>query len=125
MNFARKRFTDIKPELRAKWPGRALDEGFVPFPKRLIRVLTQFGDATLIQELTVLLAVVDYNRERLEAGPSLQLLAFNSGLDELVVAGCLDRMRQKNWIQIDYEGDRLRIRIDGFVAELERMTENT
>lgn len=112
------------PVLRAKWPGRALDEGFVPFPKRLIRALGKlFVGPTAIDELRVILAVVDYNRPNLTPPASVGFLAFNAGMTSDEVETHLKAMAERGWIVARRQDDRVIVQIDGLIRKLEELTD--
>ena len=75
----------ITPRIAAKWGEEVLDEGYVVFPKRLMRCLPAiFGRTQGIKELQVALAIADFLRPNLSRGPSVEFLAFTTGLDETV-----------------------------------------
>jgi hypothetical protein len=58
-----------------------LDEGFLPFPKRLLRSMGDvFTGANAIEDLAVVLSVADYKRPDLQRPPSMKYLAFNAGM---------------------------------------------
>ena len=73
--------TRIPDTAAHKWSLEVLEEGFVPFPKKLIRCLAEmFGGPDGIDQLRVLLAVIDYRRPDLVRPPSLEYLSFNAGM---------------------------------------------
>lgn len=59
----RVRPSSLTPVLIEKWSEPVLREGFVPFPKRMLRCLgSLFGHTPEIERLAVVMAVVDYRR---------------------------------------------------------------
>jgi len=66
----------------AKWSEPVLEEGFIPFPKKLLRCLPAvFTGPNVAEDLAVVLAVVDYKRPNLSRLPSLGYLAFLAGME--------------------------------------------
>jgi len=98
----------------AKWREDLLDEGFTPFPKRLIRCAKDiFTGPHAIELLAVALAIVDYRRPGIVRAPSAGLLAFTAGmgteefldrLDELERAGLAKSNGSANALDVDLEG---------------------
>jgi hypothetical protein len=106
-----------------KWSGPVLNEGFVPFPKRLLRCLSRIFDGPdATKELAVVLAVVDFNRERLIRLPSLAFLSFLAGLPEDEVRSILERLKQKSFIQVSGNSEQLNIHLGGLLARIEKET---
>lgn len=99
----------LPPVVRHKWGKELLTEGFVPFPKRLLRTLaTVFGKPDF-EILQVILAVADFARPNLRQSPSVSYLAFLAGLDEgtfmqrlteLTNAGLVDWTGENNEITV-------------------------
>lgn len=74
--------TSLKAVVTAKWSDAVLDEGYVPFPKRLLRAAPKiFRGEHAIEQLAVALALVDYIRPGQGRPPSVGFLAFLAGLD--------------------------------------------
>jgi hypothetical protein len=104
----------VPPVLAAKWTAALLDEGFVAFPKRLIRVAPRvFRGEHAIEQLAVVLAIVDYLRPHLARFPSLGYLAFVAGieperfqerLNELAVAGLVTSAGNREAMRFDLDG---------------------
>lgn len=103
----------ITPLLRHKWSPKVLEEGFIPFPKRLLRCAGGIfkGDHRLGQ-LRVVLAIVDYARPDVETRPTMRYLQFATGmtkarilecLDELEAAGLLTKLPTPMGLEIDYK----------------------
>jgi hypothetical protein len=98
--FRRPHLASFPPDLEAKWPGGVLSEGFVPFPKKLLRSLgALFGKSEELEDLAVLLAIVDFKRANQTRHPSLDFLSFVSGIPEDAVDRSISRMRSKGWVE--------------------------
>ncbi len=106
-----------------KWSELVLDEGFVPFPKRLVRCLGEIfrGDEG-IQDLQVVLAIVDYRRPNLTRQPSLDYLAFLADMTPAAFRQRLDSLRARGLLTVDGEEDELNIEISGLLGEIEKLT---
>jgi hypothetical protein len=110
--FQRKK---VRPEtitgnLSAKWGSDVLDEGFVPFPKRLLRCLPAlFGDGSGIKELQVCLAVADYLRQGLTRGPSTAFLGFLAGLSPDETWSVLEKLKSEGMIEFEGTQDELTV----------------
>lgn len=121
--FVRRKVLPIKPELSAKWPGQVLDEGFTPFPKRLLRCLDKvFVGPKAIDHLRVVLAVVDYARRDMTRLPSYEFLAFNAGMQIDEFRKCINEIRSMNWISLSGTEDATRIGIEGLARRIEELT---
>jgi len=106
-----------------KWSAAVLSEGFVPFPKRLVRSLHRiFPGVDSMKELSVLLAVVDYKRPNLTRPPSRAYLAFLAGLDEEEFTAALDRLVSKGHVRVAGDSDGMEITVNGVLAAIERET---
>jgi hypothetical protein len=105
--------------LRIKWPGEVLAEGFVPFPKRLLRNLSPFfGDDPGLKELAALLAVVDFKRPNPTRKPSMEYLAFIAGLDDVEFSDAIARLSRKGLLTVQGHDDDLDTSIEGLVTAL-------
>ena len=103
-----------------KWSAAVLEEGFVPFPKKLVRCLhTLYPDTPAMKELAVLLAVVDFKRPNLTRPPSLAFLAFLAGLTESEFQDVLDRLQQKGLVSVWGDRDGLDVSLSGLLAYIE------
>jgi len=108
--------------LKEKWPQDLLLEGYVPLPKRVLRALPAlFPDDNAIEELVVLLAYIDYRRPAVSRKPSLEFLAFNSGLTTKRFASALQRLERKGCIARTGEAERLTLELAGFMDEIRRL----
>jgi hypothetical protein len=112
-------------QLIHKWSAGVLSEGFVPFPKKLLRCAPRlFEGPDSVKDLAVVLSIVDFNRDKLWRQPSLAFLSFVAGLSEEDVMASLDRLEQKSFIRVS--GDfitGLNIQIDGLLAIIESQTQ--
>jgi len=115
----------ITPRIAAKWGQQVLDEGYVVFPKRLIRCLPAiFGVSKGIKELQVSLAIADFLRPNLARGPSLQFLSFSTGLDVSELKQILTALKAKGLVSykgtandLDISNEGLRNKILGETRE--------
>jgi len=77
----RRKIDYVPPVVAAKWSEGVLDEGFVPFPKRLLRCLGKvFDGPRAVDDIRVVMAIVDYRRPNLSRPPSYEFLAFTAGM---------------------------------------------
>jgi hypothetical protein len=109
----------ISATLNDKWGRDVLDEGYVVFPKRLLRCLPNiFGDTNEIKELQVCLAVADFFRPDLKRGPSLAFLAFSTSLEEDQIKEIMRGLRSKGLL--DYRGtvEELKLSNAGLRAQI-------
>jgi len=123
--FSRQRIdvNDLPERIVGKWNKPVLVEGFIPFPKKLLRSLPRvFSGADAMKELAVVLAVVDFNRPKLFRAPSVAFLAFVAGLPENEVWEILCRLEQKSYIELSGERGSLEIRLSGLLAKIEAET---
>jgi hypothetical protein len=100
----------ITSRVAAKWGEDILDEGYVVFPKRLIRCLPAiFSRTGGMKELQVALAIADFLRPNLSRGPSVGFLAFLAGLDSAETKRALKSLKARGLV--DYQGrdDELQI----------------
>ena len=77
-----------------------------------------------MKDLAVVLAIVDFSREKLVRQPSLAFLSFIAGLSEEDVKASLERLKAKSYIQVS--GDSitgLDIKIGGLLAMIESLTQ--
>jgi hypothetical protein len=125
-NFSRQRVdvAKIPSQVIEKWSPSVLNEGFVPFPKKLLRALhCVFPDNDSMKELAVILAVVDFKRPNLSRSPSLEYLAFLAGLEENEFKEALGRLEQKTYAGISGDSKGLEISLDGFLKKIETETQ--
>ena len=106
-----------------KWHGPALlSEGFVPFPKRLLRSMDALwpGDRS-IQQLAVILAIADYRRPGIRP-PSAGLLAFEAGLSLEVFDERLKELADVGLLEVGGNRDELAVSLKPLV---DSVTEHT
>jgi hypothetical protein len=116
----------LSGELHAKWPGVLLEEGYVPLPKRLLRSLAAiFTGPHAIQDLTAVLAVVDFRRPQLTRLPSEDFLAFLAGLSVEAFRDSLHRLSGRGLVEVRGTPDRMDVRIDGLFRAIESATSAT
>lgn len=103
-----------------KWSPSVLNEGFVPFPKKLLRAIHRiFRNDDSMKELAVILAVVDFKRPNLSRSPSLEYLAFLAGLEENEFKAALSRLEQKEYARVSADSEGLEISLDGLLKKIE------
>ena len=121
-NFERQRIDVSRLPLHVveKWSPAALSEGFVPLPKRLIRCLPQLFPNAEMEELSAILAVADYKRPNLSRLPSLEYLAFLSGLEVQTFELALERLQEKHFIKVSGSRDELDISLFGLLEAVEK-----
>lgn len=113
----------LPPQIVQKWSETVLSEGFVPFPKKLLRCLHRvFQGPDSSKELAVVLAIVDFNRLRLTRLPSLAFLSFVAGLNQAEVQVILERLKQKTYVQIVGDSEGLDINLNGLLKVIETET---
>jgi hypothetical protein len=101
-----------------------LEEGFVPFPKKLLRSLPElFPKSRAAKELSALLAVVDFKRPNLTRFPSIEFLAFVAGLPPEEFREAVGRLKEKGYISVAGGDEGLDIQLDGLLKAIERETE--
>ena len=92
-----------KDAVAHKWGEKLLSEGFVPFPKRLLRCAPQvFKGELRMSELCAVLAIVDYQRPQVTRKPSLDHLASVAGLTETKFRSCLRSLKKRKLL--DWSG---------------------
>ena len=119
--------TKIPPVIAAKWSDVIIDEGFTPFPKRLVRTLSKvFPAEAKWEELQVILALVDSLRPGLTRGPSMDFLAFTAGLEKDRFKSVLQALEQRGWIKLEGPEEALNLNLDslkGFLSLIEKKSE--
>jgi hypothetical protein len=113
----------LPPQVVEKWSSSVLEEGFVPFPKKLVRCLTQlFTGPDAATEMAVVLAVVDFKRPNVSRNPSLEYLSFLAGLEVAVFNEALTRLILKGYVKVGYGPDGLDVSLDGLLTKIEELT---
>lgn len=120
MSFQRQQVTQIPDAALAKWGSEALREGFVPFPKKLLRCLAEIMNDPAYQKLQVILAMVDYLRPELRNPPSLDYLAFIAGLEPEIFRERMNQLVNEGLIDVTGREETLMIGIPGLKAAIER-----
>jgi hypothetical protein len=125
--FHRPKLSSFPPDLVAKWSEGVLAEGFVPFPKKLLRTLTSIlGSTPEMEDLTVLLTFVDFKRTNQTRHPSIDYLSFISGLPEPIVEAALKRMESKGFLKFSIdEMDGYEIDHSQLVSQIESTASKT
>lgn len=104
-----------------KWSPATLDEGFVPFPKKLLRAMHRlFIGVDSTKDIAALLAIVDFRRPNVTRRPSLAYLAFVSGLDEEQFRAALNRLEALGYIRVGGDFEGLDISLSGLLDAVER-----
>lgn len=108
----------------AKWDAAALSEGFVPLPKRLLRCLHLiFTGEQAMERLMVVMAIADYLRPNLTRGPSVEFLAFLSGLSVDEVGRILGDLKKDGLITLETKDpDELDIGFSGLLTRIAELT---
>jgi hypothetical protein len=106
-----------------KWSSSVLSEGFVPFPKKLLRSMHRiFTGSDSMLELSVVLAIVDFRRPNVTRPPSLDYLAFLAGLDPVEFQKVLVQLESKGYIQVAGGPAGLEITLEGLLQKVEGET---
>jgi len=99
-----------------KWSAESLTEGFVPFPKKLVRCLHRlFPEGDAMKQVQALLAIVDFKRPNLSRPPSLSYLAFLAGLSEPEFQTALRALEEKRYARVSGDNAALTISLDGLL----------
>src|SRR5450432_3538717 len=106
-----------------KWSPSVLAEGFVPFPKKLLRSLRElFEGETALADLAAVLAVIDFKRPNPTRKPSLEYLGFLAGLTESEFRDALRRLETLGYLTIQGDEPGLEIDLAGFESVIEKAT---
>jgi hypothetical protein len=123
--FDRRRVSNIPEVVAHKWSHEVVDEGFVPFPKRLIRCLRRlFAEQGSVGDLQVILAVVDYARPNLTRPPSPEYLAFLAGMTVPLLKDHLQDMEQRGWITTEMKDGGVVVRLDGLLERIGQLSDD-
>ena len=116
MSFARQQIEIAKlPQVvRHKWGDALLAEGFVPVPKRLIRVLAKVFGKPEFELLQAVLAVADFDRPNLMQNPSSEFLAYLAGLSEVKFMGRLGELEAMGLIDKAGSADSINVLLGKF-----------
>lgn len=115
----------ITPLLLHKWPGGALAEGFVPFPKRLLRCAGKiFRGTNRLGHLRVVLAIVDSARPDRDLLPTARYLGYVTGMSRARVLRYLDELRDRKVLSWEETPEGLKIDYTQLVRRIVRLTED-
>ena len=121
--FSRQSVNVENPQLLAKWDSQVLAEGFVPFPKRLLRCLSRtFNGQRALDELAVVLAIVDYKRPDVSRPPSPEFLAFLLDIPVDRFRNILASLRDKGLISFREDETGLEIETSGLTKKILELT---
>jgi hypothetical protein len=106
----------LSDHVKAKWEPGVLDEGFTPFPKRLIRAAPRIfkGDEG-VDLLAAILAIVDFRMPgAMWSAPTLEFLAFTSGVSPSQFERYLERLQELGLVHVRRlkTGEERRLTID-------------
>ena len=123
--FKRRKLPSPLPaKIAVKWSQLVLDEGFVPFPKRLLRCLTAiFHGPHAIEELVAVLAIVDFQRPKLSRGPSIDFLAFTAGLPVALFVERTTALEKRGLLSREGPDQAVTFALEGLLREIVRTTE--
>ena len=122
--FFRPRISSLPEHIAVKWSPGVLNEGFVPFPKRLLRCVSKiFQGSSGMDEMRTVLAVVDFRRPGAKKPPSLDYLAFVAGMDVNEFRNRLDTVRSKGLIVTRELDDRLEVEIEPLLERIMQESE--
>lgn len=111
----------LPPTVVTKWSHAVLKEGFVPFPKRLLRCLADvFAGQTVAEDLAVVLSVVDFKRPNLSRLPSLDYLAFVAGLSPENFQSRLDDLEKRGLVSVNGNEEEMDIQLTGLLELVEQ-----
>lgn len=126
MKFFRQIFDegDLPATVIAKWPLSVVDEGFVPFPKRLLRAAPSiFAGQNGVRDLVVALAVVDYRKAHRSPPPSEDYLAFLAGMEIAEFRAGLSSLVEAGFAKVATAGeDRISVDLSGLNQAIEQQT---
>lgn len=113
----------IPSQVVEKWSLTTLNEGFVPFPKKLVRCLHRlFTTPEAVKELAVVLAIVDFKRPNLSRMPSIEYLSFLAGLEVEEFKVALTGLEQKGYAHVTPVGEGVDVSLEGLLKEIENQT---
>ena len=125
-DFERRRVQNLPSVVVFKWSEEVLDEGYIPFPKRLLRCLPRlFSQQGCVDDLAVVLAIVDYARPNLTRPPSYDYLAFIAGMAVPVFKDHVQEMEKRGWLTTSGPDDAITVKIDGLIDAIIRLTEES
>ncbi len=130
VDFSRQKIEAARmpPALVAKWSKPILSEGFVPFPKLLLRCLPKiFKGDNAIEKLAVILAIADFQRDGLKRYPSIEFLAFTADMKPADFQKLISSLEDEGLISVEEntnaEGETgLKISLDGLLTRIQILT---
>jgi hypothetical protein len=109
--------------LTSKWSPEVLNEGFVPFPKRLLRCLPKlFSGTGGVEKLATVLAIVDFQRGNLSRDPSPEYLAFVAGIAPENFERNLAQLVVEKLVMVEETETGLKISLQGLLNAIEEQT---
>jgi len=115
----------IPEVVKHKWGAKVLDEGFIALPKRLLRCLPEVIQGPhALEHLAVILAVVDYKRPKQVRPPSVDYLAFIAGMPAEMFKERLKELEAKQWLITNGTDADLDVKIEPFVEEVMKLTQD-
>ena len=123
--FYRPQVTNLPLVAVAKWRADVLDEGFVPFPKRMLRCLGQiFNGPNAMRDLQIVMAVADYARPNLTRHPSYEFLGFIAGCSEDEAKATLAGLRDEGLLSFVEEDDEVRVSLEPLRKRIVELTDD-
>lgn len=123
--FYRPRVTNLPSAAVTKWRADVLDEGFVPFPKRMLRCLGKiFSGTNAIRDLQIVMAVADYARPNLSRDPSYEFLGFVAGCSGDEVKDTLAGLRDAELLSFAEEDDEVRVSFEPLLKRIVDLTDD-
>lgn len=105
-----------------KWGRSTLEEGFVPFPKKLLRCLPMlFRGQHGVDNLAAVLAIVDFRRPNLTRHPSAEFLAFIAGMKESDFMARLADLKSQALIVVGGDEDALEIDLGPLIKRINEL----
>lgn len=115
----------IPSSLTVKWPIQLLEEGYVPFPKTLVRCLhLLFMGPTAATDIAVVLVITDtfyLKRTRL---PTPIFLSFLAGLSVEATMASLERLKALGYARVKASEEGLDIDLRGLWTRIEEATKD-
>jgi hypothetical protein len=109
--------------IRHKWSDAALQEGVTSIPKQMLRVLARlFPGADGPEQLQVALTLVDYRRPNYNRYPTLDFIAFLSGLDEERFMKRLKELQARGLVHFQLVRNALDFDVHGLLSEVVRLS---
>lgn len=102
----------MKIRVRRKWRDDVLKEGFVPFPKTLLRTMEQlFQGKDAIGLLTTVMSIVDFKGSTSKtSGPSIEYLSFIGDVEPSETSRRLQILKRDgfiDWDEIDLDDRKI------------------